>query len=326
MDADQKKLIEETLKSDYFNRSLEIEIQKKAFEILKRYKWIGALIALIIVLINAYFGIEIKDFYKSKMELEKSAQELKSEAARLQQFYQFQTEKASLREEIEIERDKVNAEKAKFQEEQFKSIKSDAENAVVRNQAQIEELKEISESISADYNSLNSEVEGNLSALNKDRVLWEEKSWQIVRNSSTIFAYVERGGEEGDWDYHPKTFILPYSSNKIKLIFKKYDEKDTTEANGEKRNYKVATVIMQVTDPNGGQIFDGALYLSEHSPEDIPNTEHQITLNYVYTPPNIHGLAWPFIGIIPDFAVLGLSLKNPDTFLNVSPGMTTTGD
>lgn len=326
MDADQKKLIEEALNSDFFDRSLEIEVQKKAFEILKRYKWIGALIALIIVMINAYFGIEIRDFYKSKMDLEKSAQELRGEAARLQQYNQFLAEKASLRENIERERDQLNKDKAKIQKDQFNAIKTDATGAVVKSRALVEEMKEIRKSINAKFNTLNSEVEENLSALNKDRVLWEEKSWEIVRNSSTIFAYVERGGEEGDWDYHPKTFTLPYSSNKIKLIFKKFDEKDTTEANGEKREYKVATVIMQVTDPDGGQIFNGALYLREHRPEDIPNTEHQITLNYVYTPPNIHGLAWPFIGIIPDFAVLGLSLKNPDTFLKASADLTTAGE
>lgn len=233
-------------------------------------------------------------------------------------------DKARLREEQADAKSRLIDEKSKFQEERIEGISEKADNSVGRSNALVEEMKMIRESFSVQFNSLNKEIEDNINELNEERGKWQKKSWDIVRNSSTIFVYVERGGREGDWDYFPKTFNLPYCSKRIKLIFREVATIDSTMANGEKNKYKKAMIIMQVTDSTGAQLFDGAQYLTEHIPKDIPKTEHQITLQYAYTPPNIHGLVWPLIGIIPDFAVLAISLKNPDTFLQTVAGLTAT--
>lgn len=324
MDADQKKLIEEVLKSDYFDRSLDIQIQKKAFEILKRYKWIGAVVALFIFAVNAYLGFELKDFYSSKLELQRAARDLEMESSYLQKFNQVLMDRAQMREEQADEKYRLIDEKSKFQEKRIEGISEKAGNSVNRSNALVEEMKMIKESFNVRFNSLNKEIGANIDILNEERGKWQKKTWDIVRNSSTIFAYIERGGREGKWDYYPKTFNLPYCSKKIKLVFKEIETIDSTMANGEKNKYKKAMIFMQVTDSVGVQLFDGAQYLTEHIPKDIPKTEHQITLQYAYTPPNIHGLVLPPIRVIPDFAILAISLKNPDTFLQMTADLTTT--
>ncbi|UCE67844.1 MAG: hypothetical protein JSU85_07520 [Candidatus Zixiibacteriota bacterium] len=325
MDADQKKLIEEALKSDYFDKTLDIQIQKKALEMLKRYKWICTILALFILLVNAYLGFEIKDFYKSKLELQRAAKDLTMESSYLQKFNQMLMDRAQMREEQADLKSKLSDEKSKFNEVRIESISDKADNSVTRAGILVDEMKMIKESFAVKFNSRETEIGVKIAELDEERRKWQKKTWDIVRNSSTIFAYVERGGKEGDWDYFPKTFNLPYSAKKIKLIFKEVETIDSTMANGEKNKYKKAMIIMQVTDSTGVQLFDGAQYLTEHNPKDIPKTDHQITLQYAYTPPNVQGFVWPFIRIIPDFAVLAISLKNPDTFLNATAELAAKG-
>ncbi len=325
MNADQKKLIEEAFKSDYFDRSLDIQIQKKAFEILKRYKWICALLALFIFAVNAYLGFELKDFYSSKLELQRAAKDLEMESSYLQKFNQVLMDRAQMREEQADEKYRLIDEKSKFQEERIEGISEKADYSVNRSNALVEDVEMSNKSFNVRFDSLYAEIEASINELNKERGIWQKKTRDIVRNSSTIFTYIERGGREGKWDYYPKTFNLPYCSKKIKLIFKEMETVDSTMANGESNKYKKAMIFMQVIDSTGAQLFDGAQYLTEHIPKDIPKTEHQITLQYGYTPPNIHGLIWPPIEIIPDFVILAISLKSPDTFLEMTEDLTAIG-
>lgn len=312
MDADHKKLVEEALKSDYFDKSLDIQIQKKAFEIFKRYKWIGAALGLFIFAVNAYLGFELKDFYASKLELQRAAKDLELESSFLQKYNQIMVDKSNIQEA-------QAKETAQRQEERIGEVAERADNSIDRSESFVDDMTQQTESFNSQFNTLKKEVEDKIGQLEEEYGRWQSKSLEIVRNSSTIFAYVERGGKEGHWDYYPKTFNLPYSSKRIKLIFKEVGTIDSLMANGEKNKYKKAMIIMQVSDSSGAPLFDGAQYLTEHNPKDIPKTDHQITLQYAYTPPNIKGLVIPPVKVIPDFAILAISLKSPDVFLN-APG------
>lgn len=315
MDADQKKLIEDAVKSDYFDKTLDILVQKKAVEVLKRYKWIAAFAGFFILAINTFLGFQITDFYKSKLELERAAKDLMLESSYLQSKGLLKKEGAQLQSAFFTEIRGLYDLQFKTQKNSFNDLIEDANKASERYETLGDTMTAKTMSFESKFDSLSKITSQKIQEVEEAREKLQKTMWDIVRHSSTIFAYVERGGTEGDWDYHPKSFTLPYSSDKIELTFREVSTVDSANTDGEKLKYKVARVIVQVVDSSGIEYSPRGLYLTEHQTQDIPDTEHQITLQYVYTPPNIIGLNWRGVNIIPDFVVLALSLKNPDTFL-----------
>jgi hypothetical protein len=312
MEPNDKKFIEQVSSSEYFDFILEKQVQKKLVDLYKRYKLpLTAAVALIIACagILGYKIISISDKINNQLtradELSLLAEHRFNQSESLRNATEFISAKfqESAANQTEIFEKK---EKGLDSTELTMLTNIDADSRlrtdIIARSKQVEsKYQQISEQLKTQFKTLDS--------LQKDL---ERKSVEIVRNASTVYACVERGGLEGDWDYHPKKIRLPYSNNYIKILFK--ETYHITNSTNHQKNI-IASFKVLVTDSLGNKISESPIDIDELGAREIPKTEHEIGLVYLYSPPNIIGLNWRGVNIIPDFALLRISLINPQSFL-----------
>jgi hypothetical protein len=313
MDLEKEKFINDALASDHFDTQMEIRIREKVGQMLKRYGWVSKTIGVLLVIILALAGFQIKDIYSIRDDMVKDADQLQQRYIELmRQFNGFSEEVKESRKMLENFRQPFE-ESLRTDRAQFASFLSGANDSLAKGYVFVNSLRAERDKLESKMITLDSTQKVIKSLISE----WTKKESTIVRYASTIYAYVERGGREGSWDYHPKLYDLPFSrtGEKAKIMFTDvWSKEDTVRLDGRNQKYKMVTIKILVTDSAKKEVFSGGLDLREYMPRDIKGTNYQVELLYVYDPRNVIGLAWPGVNILHDFVILAISLKDPKLF------------
>jgi len=313
MDDDEKKFIEDVSKSEYFDFLLEKKLEKKLGSIIRKYKWIASAISILLVLIAYLIGIKIDNISQQKAEIEV-------------EFTSFRKEMNRLIGDVEIKRKEIQSLKSFF--DMFKDINDrytdlyndkyqELEQTVINRVNQMERLaeenREIRKNTKENLQSMQEDISGseiNLKSKLEDWELeqtdWERERKELIKISSTVYAYIERGDdrEPGTDEYRPEIVDLPFSDKSMRVTFNREESYITkNKENANEELIKEVEINITIYDKDNREIFQNPYVLREKHPTNIPNTEHQIEAQFIYLPPN------PLFQRIPDFVILAISLR-----------------
>lgn len=306
MDPDQKELIEKAAKSDYLDKVLEIQIQKKATEILQRKKWLAIFIAGLFVLLTGYNLYDVllrtprlmEGLENRLMGLSDSLDELN--ATLVLHKMQMEDSKSQLAQFEKagnlwslLSQKYIDFFELRFGQLNSEIDKNQKESTILKAEidTRVNELKTIKKEIADQTNALQQEMHG-----------WQEEKREIKKLSSTVYAYVERGAREPDkWGFRPTYIDLPFSSKSLQITFNKAEKRKEKSKMGDfKERIKLAEITITLLDSLNKEITTENMLLKESRPMPIPGTDHEIMAQFVYMPPN------PII-MIPDFIILAIS-------------------
>lgn len=308
MDPDQKDLIEKASKSDYFDKVLEIQIQKKASEILQRRKWPIVFIAGLFLLLTGY------NFYDILLRTPQIKSVLESQIAALEgKLSSLESKSQSMDEEMNIRKAQIglfdsmiNNESSLSQKyvdffnSQYGSLIKQINDSQQSNKNLSDSVKNHVREARAVYNNILAQRD----VLNGEIEKWKKVMVEVIKLSSTVHAYVERGSRDPEkWGFRPTYVDLPYSNNRLQIIFTKAEKrKEQSQVGDYKERAKFVEITVVLLDSLSDELTRKNLLLKESSPIPIPGTDHEIMAQFVYLPPN------PIV-MIPDFVILAISPK-----------------
>lgn len=306
MEQKYKELIEEAYKSEYFGFILERELRKKTSELLRRNKWILSLVLILVTIINSILGYQIWDIHSIKKTQKGEIDKLISITN------DYKKEAANKKREIDFLNDyMVNTTNMYDKYNDFLSTRyadlNEQVNSSLRDQNELsDKIQSFKESTKENLDKMGKDINNQIDTFNKQQKDWEDNRKEIMKISSTVYAYVERGNDRapGSKQYRPKYIDLPFSQKKLVITFNKVKSKREKSKYGDYNDrIKEAELYIKVLDANSVAIFSDAFIVAESKPKSIPETKHIIEAQFIYRPPNL-----PFYRV-PDFVILAISLE-----------------
>jgi hypothetical protein len=310
MEEDKKKYIEDISKSDYFDFVLEKQIQNKLSSLVKKYKWIGGLALAAIVFIGSLLGIEVRHLNQQKAEITSQFNAFKKEMTAIQEDMERK------RADIENLRDffnmfkEINDKYTEFYEGKYTDFNTQMRNNILEMQKLTEMAKTFRDETSLKLQNMSGDIESSQSNLNDILHDWDKERQEVIKISSTVYAYVERGNdrEPGTKEYRPEFIDLPFSDKTMRVTFNaKRAYKEKNPDTGDEELVKEAELFITIFDRDLQLIRKDPYLVREKRPIEIPETEHTLEAQFIYLPPN------PPFQRIPDFVILAVSLK-PDAY------------
>lgn len=309
MDKEKKEFIEEVTKSEYLDFILEREVEKKARELTQRYKWIFSTILFFLVVIASIFGWQLSDITKKKNELNSVLNKMTLEIENFEE--NVKTKKDEINNLFSYI-SKYNDNQLSYYEKEYGRLNEKAGT----NLTEINELSEMTRSFTdnaeEELEELQKNIEKTQDEFSKKLNDWEDIISEMKKNSSVVYAYVERGNDRypGTKEYKPASVNLPFSDKILTITFNKkstYKEENKIPGKTGKVKKKEVEVFISFYDERLQENVEKVLVLREREPTEIPNTDHMIEAKFIYLPPNPTFVLWPVI--IPDFVILEITLK-----------------
>ncbi len=311
MEEDKKKFVEDVSKSEYFDFLLEKQIQNKLNSYVKKYKWIGGVALAAIIIIGSFLGIEVRN-------LEKQRAEITSQFASFRQnMNTLQTDIESKRADIEKLRDffnmfkEINDRYTKFYEDKYTDYDTRIQGYISDMQGLTEKTRNFRDETRSDLDSMSGKISLSESNLTSALQNWDKERREVIKTSSTVYAYVERGNETepGSEEYRPEFIDLPFSDKTMRVTFNvQRKSKEKNAVSGEDEFVKEAKLYITIYDEHMKPIRKDPYWVQEKRPINlIQGTNHSLEAQFIYLPPN------PLFQSVPDFVILAVSLR-PDAY------------